>query len=327
VTSLRLAAPAKVNLGLRVRGRRRDGYHRLESLFLPLDFGDEVVLERVAGGLALALEGDAEGVPAGEANLACRAARAFLEAAGLPVGGLRVRLRKRVPAAAGLGGGSSDAGAVLRGLRSLHPDALDPAALDLLALALGADVPFFLDPRPAWVTGIGEEREAVAGVPALPLLLANPGRPLSTAAVFEAFDALRAAPGPGAASLTPAGADPTVSASEPYSRAAAPGRARTVALLQALRTGGTGAGSAGALAEALANDLEAAAVRLCPAVAALRRSIEEVGAVAVGLSGSGPTVYGIFAVEEEARAARARLALAPPARSWVVTTVASEPPG
>jgi 4-diphosphocytidyl-2C-methyl-D-erythritol kinase len=101
-----------------------------------------------------------------------------------------------------------------------------------------------------------------------------------------------------------------------------------VALLQALRAGETGGEAARrALAVALANDLEAAAVRLCPAVAALRRSIEEVGAVAVGLSGSGPTVFALFAAEEEARAARARLALAPPARCWLATTAASEPPG
>jgi 4-diphosphocytidyl-2-C-methyl-D-erythritol kinase len=95
-------------------------------------------------------------------------------------------------------------------------------------------------------------------------------------------------------------------------------------LLEALRAGRTGAREReGALAEALANDLEVAAVRLCPAVAALRRIIEEVGAVAVGLSGSGPTVFGLFAAEQEAHAAQARVALEPPARCWVATTAAS----
>lgn len=272
-----MRAPAKVNLGLRVLGRRPDGYHELESLFLPLDLADEVeVQEGPEPGVALELEGACDGVPADGSNLAARAARAFAEAAGL-AGGVRIRLRKRIPAAAGLGGGSSDAGAVLRTLAARHPERLSPERLRSLALGLGADVPFFLDPRPARVTGIGERIEAVEGIPSLALLLASPGTPLSTAEVFRAWDAL--AP-----------------ASTPRSRPSGPSWLRGPSSLAAW------------VADGAANDLEPAAVRLCPAIARVRESLREAGALAVGLSGSGPTLFGLFpsrtAAERAAAATR-----------------------
>ena len=168
---LELRAPAKINLGLRLVGRRQDGYHELESLFLPLELADRIELEVEEGGppcVALTLEGAADGVPTGPENLAVRAARAFLEAAGLELR-LRARLQKALPAGAGLGGGSSDAGAVLRGLAGLFPGSVPD--LPALALRLGADVPFFLAPRPARVGGIGEVVEPVEGIPSLGVVL------------------------------------------------------------------------------------------------------------------------------------------------------------
>ena len=260
-------------------GRRSDGYHELESLFLPLDLADEVALdvEKVAATrVVLELAGEAAGIPAGAENLVVRAGERFLEAAGLRRA-LRIRLAKRIPAAAGLGGGSSDAGAVLRGLAGLFPGVLDQAALLRLAVSLGADVPFFLDPRPMLVSGIGECCEPLPGRwPARVLVLANPGIRLSTAQVYQAFDA-----------LTPAGAAP-----------------RLRPLLEAVR----GAPADGrALAALLGNDLEPAAVRLCPAIAKLREVLREAGALAVGMSGSGPTVFGVFGSEQEAASALGRL--------------------
>jgi len=280
MTRASLRTPAKINLGLRILGRRADGYHELESLFLPLDLADEAAVEpRREPGVALRLEGDCAGVPADAGNLASRAARAFAEAAGLP-GGLRVHLRKRIPAAAGLGGGSSDAGAVLRALAALHPERVSPERLRALALELGADVPFFLDPRPSRVGGIGERIEPVEGVPSLALLLVHPGAPLPTAEVYRAWDALapaarrRADPG---GRLPPAGTS-----------------------LEAWVAG------------QVANDLEPAAVRLCPAIARLRPRLVERGALAVGLSGSGPTLFGLFSSPAAAdRAARAFAGEAP----------------
>ncbi len=188
---MRIAAPAKVNFGLRIVGRRADGLHELESVFLPLDFADEVELETDGPAeprVEFALDGAGAGAPAGATNLAARAAEAFLAASGLRCS-VRIQLAKRIPTQAGLGGGSSDAGAVLRGLSERFPKALGGDALAALALGLGADVPFFLDPRPALVSGVGGRREPLEGWPAWTLLLANPGTPLSTGRVFDAFDA------------------------------------------------------------------------------------------------------------------------------------------
>ena len=275
-------APAKINFGLRVGPPRADGYHPLESLFLPLDLADEVAVEAGPGrSVLLALEGAPPGVPADADNLAVRAGAAFLAAAGLEAE-LRIRLRKHIPAAAGLGGGSSDAGAVLRALARLYPGALTPEALAALALELGADVPFFLDPRPALASGVGERLEPVAGAPRLAVLLVNPGIPLATADVYRAFDALA---GSSRGALTPF---------EPGS---------TMRRLSGLRdTGGRLDWQSAGLSDLLVNDLEPAATRLCPAIRRLRSRLETSGARGVAISGSGPTLFGIF---PDARAAQA----------------------
>lgn len=276
-----LAAPAKVNLGLRIRGRRPDGYHFLESLFVPLALGDRVRLRvgKIEGAspVTLRVSGTrAEGVPEDASNLAWRAAAAFLDAAGLRDRAVGIALEKSIPAQAGLGGGSSDAGAVLRGLLALLPGALPREALGTLALRLGADVPFFLDPRPALVRGIGERIEPVSGLPGLVLLLVHPGVGLSTAEVYGAYDALEGA-------LTPSEPGPTVRPPE-------------------------GPLEPEALERLLENDLEPAARRLCPPLARLRRRIAEAGAVSVGMSGSGPTLFGVFRDEGSAGEAAKRLA-------------------
>ena len=280
---IRLDAPAKVNLGLRIEGRRADGYHLLESLFVPLDLADRVsvAIRRVTAGgsaqdrVSLSVHGErAAGVPTDASNLAARAAAGFLEAAGQEGLAVEIGLEKRVPSPAGLGGGSSDAGAVLRALAALVPRVLPAEKLAALALRLGADVPFFLDPRPAMVRGVGERVEPVSGLPSLVLLLVHPGIGLSTAAVYAAFDALDAA-------LTPRSPGPTVMPPE-------------------------GPLEPEALARLLVNDLEPAALRLCPPIARLRSQLSDAGALAVGMSGSGPTLFGVFPDESSARSAAAK---------------------
>jgi 4-diphosphocytidyl-2-C-methyl-D-erythritol kinase len=289
--SIELAAPAKVNLGLRIVGRRADGYHELESLFAPIDLCDAIALELEsarAAEVTLAITGDTAGAPPGDDNLAVRAARAFLAKSGIAAR-VSIGLTKRTPVAAGLGGGSSDAAAVLRGLARAFPAALPADALEQIALGLGADVPFFLDPRPAWVTGIGERREPVTGVPSLALLLANPGVALATAEVFRAFDALAK---PGAPSAQPP---------RSLARELADDRA---------------------LAARLHNDLEAPALRLCPPIARLRAQLSAAGARAVGMSGSGATVFGVFASRAAAEGAAAAFSL--PDRSWTRVAATGE---
>ena len=290
---MRVQAPAKVNFGLRVVGRRADGYHELESLFVPLDLADELSVaaepaDRTAVRLRMQTAAD---VPADGENLAVRAALAFLKEAGLSVD-VCIDLAKRIPVAAGLGGGSSDAGAVLRALSEGFPGSVGQRALAQVALDLGADVPFFLDPRPAWVRGVGEKLEPAPGLPRLALLLANPGAAVSTAEVYRAFDAL-----------------------QPVARSVP--RARELPDLADL------VGDPSGLARLLANDLEAPALRLCPAIARLRERLAELGALAVGMSGSGATLFGVFESPGAARDALAAARFGPPVWAQVASTLES----
>jgi 4-diphosphocytidyl-2-C-methyl-D-erythritol kinase len=289
--ALRIAAPAKINLGLRVTGRRADGYHELASVFVPLDLCDELAL-RVEGAarceihFELAGEGGAApeaAVPAGAGNLAVRAAHAYLAAAKVSAR-VEVALAKRIPAAAGLGGGSSDAAAVLRGLAELLPAGLTPAELAAIALGLGADVPFFLEPRPAEVRGIGEIIRPRAGVPPLDLVLAKPPVGLATADVFRAYAREREQ---AKARGVPAEPLRALTLPDPPSTLPPPERVGSIPL-------------------DLANDLEPIAMRLCPPLAALREALRATGALAVAMTGSGPTLYGVYRDSADAeRAARA----------------------
>lgn len=272
--ALTLHAPAKINLALHLRGRRSDGYHELESLFLPLEWGDTLDLRAApASEEALRCRCDEQPELATPHNLALAAARRWLTARRY-IADVELRLHKKVWLAAGLGGGSSDAAAVLRGLEALASQAgLAPlTTLPELALGLGADVPFFLAPRPALARGIGEVLIPVGAPPAsLHLVLVNPGRPLSTAAVFEAVGIPRGErrPGPPLPSALP----PTV----------------------------------GELASLLHNDLEPAATRLCPEIPRMRAALLAAGALGASLSGSGPTVFGLFESAPTAEAAAASI--------------------
>jgi 4-diphosphocytidyl-2-C-methyl-D-erythritol kinase len=297
-----LQAPAKLNLGLRIVGRRSDGYHWIESLFVPLALADELAIE-VGGptGIRLRVRGDAAaGVPTDSRNLAWRAAEAFLEASGLG-DGVALDLTKRVPSPAGLGGGSSDAGAVLRGLSQLATGAVRQDRLAEIALRLGADVPYFLAPAPALVEGIGERVTAVAGIPVLPVLLIHPGSGLDTRAVYAAHDA--------APALTHPEPPPTLRALLGLDEEAGMPRACWPEAADRLR-------------ELLRNDLEPAASCLCGALAKIREELTATAAKAVGMSGSGPTMYAIYASEAEAKQAERSIAR-PGVRTWQTRTLAS----
>jgi 4-diphosphocytidyl-2-C-methyl-D-erythritol kinase len=174
-------APAKVNLGLSVRDLRADGYHELHSLMVPLNVGDDLDIAP-AGTLSLRVQG--ADLPADEGNLVFRAARAYLDAAGVD-GGAAITLHKRLPLASGLGGGSSDAATTLMALARLYPARVD---LPGLALTLGADVPFFLLGRAAVASGVGEIL-APLPVPPVSLVLVNPGVEVSARDAYAWLDA------------------------------------------------------------------------------------------------------------------------------------------
>jgi len=302
--SLSLRAPAKLNLGLRLLGVRPDGYHLIESLFVPIELWDDIEVELWPGPRGIELEveiaSDSElppilaQVPSGPENLVFRAAAAFCAAQGVQ-DRIRIRLCKRIPAAAGLGGGSSDAAAVLLALARLTgrgDGAGDRKSLAKLAGELGADVPFFLQPEPALVTGIGEQIEPVVDLPGLDLVVANPGIGLATAEVYRAADALRSA-------LTPSGPGSTMRA---LCRLRASGKAAPPPNRD------QGLDWRDALGELLVNDLQPAARRLCPPVGRLLEELSRVGALGVSMTGSGATVFGVFASAGAAAEAARELA-------------------
>lgn len=283
--TLEARAPAKINLGLRILSRRPDGYHTLESVFAPLDLHDRLrirVEESAQPRVSVTLHGAHAGVPPGGEDLAGRAARAFLAESGLSLS-ISIELEKCIPVAAGLGGGSSDAGAVLRLLAGEWPAAVGRVRLLELARALGADVPWFLDPRPARVGGIGDEIEPMA-LPPIALLLAHPGVPLPTAEVYRAFDALVPAPG-----------------RHPPDPRQPPVRLSGVSL-------------------PLDNDLEPAAMRLCPGLSRLRDRLIALEPLAIGMSGSGPTLFAVFGSPDAAADAHQRARFPAPAWSRVAAT-------
>ncbi len=181
MSQLTLPAPAKLNLFLHVTGRRSDGYHNLQTVFQLLDYGDNLHFEATTTA-DLILESTLVGVECSD-NLVIRAARLLQKHAGLSKGA-RIRLDKRLPLGAGLGGGSSDAATTLLGLNQLWQLNLDLGTLAKLGLALGADVPVFVHGRSAWAEGVGERLQPLA-LPAANYLILVPPCQISTAQIFS----------------------------------------------------------------------------------------------------------------------------------------------
>ncbi|MGE5546836.1 MAG: 4-(cytidine 5'-diphospho)-2-C-methyl-D-erythritol kinase [Solirubrobacterales bacterium] len=270
VGTLRVEAPAKVNLYLHVVGRRPDGYHLLDSLIAFAGIGDTLELAPAAG-LALTVDGPTAALlPPGEDNIVLKAARALACRAGITAGAA-LRLTKRLPVAAGIGGGSADAAAALRGLARLWGTRLPDAAMMEIALSIGADVPVCLAGRAMAVSGVGERLVPAPRLPPAWLVLVNPMVPLSTPAVFKARQGC-------------------FSEAMPF------------------ETTPTDAHALARLLKARGNDLTAAAVSLVPEVGeALELIAAGAGCLLARMSGSGATCFGLFASQAEAEAAAARL--------------------
>jgi 4-diphosphocytidyl-2-C-methyl-D-erythritol kinase len=178
-----IQAHAKVNLVLRVLGKRADGYHEIETLMVPVSLADEVDVE-VSDGSGIVLTCDDPGVPADVSNLAWRAADVFARQTGLAFRASIV-LRKRIPHGAGLGGGSSDAAAVLMALDALLETNLGEQRLEAMAACIGSDVPFFIRNRPSWCRGRGEVMDDAEAIPSMHLLLLKPPFPVPTAWAYQ----------------------------------------------------------------------------------------------------------------------------------------------
>ncbi|HEY3330933.1 MAG TPA: 4-(cytidine 5'-diphospho)-2-C-methyl-D-erythritol kinase [Capsulimonadaceae bacterium] len=190
--SVTVRAHAKINLTLDVLGQRPDGYHEIESIMQTISLADDITVTRTARpGVSITVDGPyAAGAPTDHTNLAVKAANALLAAADATDIGLTIALSKSIPSQAGLGGGSSDAAAVLNAVNRLLRSPLDRDALVPLAAKLGADVPFFLTGGAARVTGIGDRIEAIGAGFTGSLVLVKPPVGVSTAAAYSALDEL-----------------------------------------------------------------------------------------------------------------------------------------
>jgi len=252
-------SPAKINFILKVLRKREDGYHDIASLMQMVSLYDELEFAPAAEGITLRCPDS--NLPENEGNIVYRAAQTLFTKMDYP-GGIEITVRKSIPLAAGLGGGSSNAATTLLALNDLMAFRLDTEELINIAKNLGADVPFFIFRKAAWAFGIGERLEAAQDIPQAWLILINPGFELSTKTVYEKLN-LRLTNAPNHYSIP---------------------RFYTVH----------------DLAAGLHNDLEKVSLQLHPSLRNIKELLMQNGALGALMSGSGPTVFGIFEDESAA---------------------------
>jgi 4-diphosphocytidyl-2-C-methyl-D-erythritol kinase len=283
---LRVAARAKVNLFLAVGARRDDGYHGVTTVMQALELADELTIDFGGEGVRLAVEPDL-GIR-DQDNLAYRAALAWMEASG-SARGLSIALTKRIPAGAGLGGGSSDAAGVLFALSGGGPE-VPTQELERVAAGIGTDVGFFLGPGTALMGGRGDERLEELPTPALDIVLVNPGVPVPTGAAYAQFDRT------------------------------AGGAARSAdEMVAAVRSG-----DASSIASALYDNMTDASCALVPEIRGALRFVQgSPGVLGAAMAGSGSTVFGVCADADAASECAIRAAQ----RGWWSCATASADKG
>ena len=260
--SLKKKSPCKVNLLLNILGKRQDGFHELETVMQPVDFCDELVFER--GGNGLQLSCSDKNLPVDSHNLVFRAAADFLDAAKIS-DGVKIHLEKKIPLAAGLGGGSGNAATTLLALNELFGHPLTAEKLFEIAAALGSDIPFFLQDKPALATGRGEKIQPLENFPALrdkAFLLIHPGFGIATPWAYQNL------------------------ARFPEALNGKKGRAQKLILL--LQTADLKMAAGG-----FYNSLEAPALEKFPILGLFQEFLRENGALAALMSGSGSTTFTI----------------------------------
>ncbi|MCI9231102.1 MAG: 4-(cytidine 5'-diphospho)-2-C-methyl-D-erythritol kinase [Lachnospiraceae bacterium] len=264
----RIKAYAKINLGLDVVRRLPNGYHEVRMVMQNVGLWDELTLERAEGGITITT--DADSLPTGEDNLIHKAARLMLDKYGCP--GLRVHLRKTIPIAAGMAGGSTDAAAAMKGISHLYGLGLSPAQLMEDGVAIGADVPYCILGGTALAEGIGEKLTPLPPLPFCHILIAKPAVSVSTKYVYQHLDASGIEMHPDIDGM-----------------------------VQAVRDG-----SLRGVLERMGNVLETVTVPAHPVIADIKARMRELGAADSLMSGSGPTVFGIFLDRGKAEAALER---------------------
>jgi 4-diphosphocytidyl-2-C-methyl-D-erythritol kinase len=261
--TFRIEAPAKINTILKVIGRRKDGYHELVTVMVPVTLNDIINLRTIGEGIELTCLG--RPLPGDEKNLAYRAAKSFFGEAGIPPA-VTISLEKRIPLAAGLGGGSSDAAAVLKALNRMWGRPLSRTRLFRIAVGLGADVPFFLESGPCLATGIGDVLSPLENWPEKWYLIVTPPIEVSTGWVYGNLKL----------ELT--------KNETPY----------IFDLLKKDRI---------PVAHLLDNDLEKITSARFPVIQTIKEALLEAGAEGALMSGSGPSVFGVFSSSESAGSA------------------------
>ncbi|MCD6187268.1 MAG: 4-(cytidine 5'-diphospho)-2-C-methyl-D-erythritol kinase [Desulfuromusa sp.] len=247
-------APAKINLCLHVLGRLKSGYHELAMAMQRVDLCDEIQIQ-VGGSPGIRVTCAGVELPLNEENIAARATRLFLEETHIDIG-IDIEITKRIPVAAGLGGGSSDAATVLLGLSEMLKVDLNSDQLLEMGCRLGADVPFFIFQQPAWATGTGTTLEPLPVLPEVAYLLINPGIAVSTAEVYQSLQ------------LTKGGELANLPRFSVVTRAD--------------------------LCAALHNDLELVTLQRFPLIAEIKQRLLNQGALGALMSGSGATVFGVY---------------------------------
>ena len=261
-------APAKLNIRLKVTGRRADGYHELVSIMVPVGLFDHIELELIRPGrIMLSCQGLS--VPNNKENLVYRAASAFFSKTGTPRG-ISIKLTKNIPVSAGLGGGSSDAAFILKGLNEMWSNPLTPQELADLAVCLGADVPFFLLNRPCIARGIGEILEPIEKWPKFWYVIVMPALEVSTAWVYGNLKL----------KLT---------------------KGEYQYIVTWLRK------DRFEISRILENDLETVTGFHFPIIASIKKLFLDEGAEGALMSGSGPSVFGIFKSKDKALIAKKNL--------------------
>ena len=270
---LQIPAYAKVNLFLWVKGKRQDGYHEISTLYQSVALHDKVILKKRDKGIEVEILGAS--LPSGSQNLVHQAASLLHRERGFP--GVKIVLHKRIPIAAGLGGGSSDAGATLLGLNYLFGLGLTPLQLARLGARIGSDVPFCILGGTAWGRGRGEQLDPLPPPPTLWLVLVTPPFSLKAQGVYQRWDEM------------------AIEEKRDLSL-------QEEGIIKALYSG-----DRKKILENLHNDLEIPAISLCPEIGELKTLLMSCGAERVLLSGSGPTLMGITPTQEKALRIASRL--------------------
>ena len=272
MTTLKATAHAKLNLTLDVLGKRPDGYHDLRMVMQEITLGDEITLT-LGTGEPWRVTSESGEIPCDERNLAVKAAKLFLDAADIQVQGLTVDIQKRTPVMAGMGGGSADGAAVLQLLQTHFGNPLPEKTLYRLAEETGSDVPFALFGGTALAEEKGQVLSRLPAMPICEIVLCKPGFPVSTPELFRAVDQEKIAVRP-----------------------------RTTELIAALECG-----SLSGVAAALGNVFAPIIFRQHPEMDEIERTLLEYGALGAAMTGSGPTMFGLFADRTAADAAYSAL--------------------